>query len=179
MPAEKKAAPRARKSSRPERFDALASQLGGAGEGSRLAESDLSQSIGFLIRLASGVAQGHLGEQFDQLGLRQSLYSVLLIIHENPGLKQQEVGEMLSIQQPNLVALINELLGAGMITRTVNADDRRSYSLFLTPEGRARLTEANTIHARHEARLAKAVAPLKPAEFRAALVRISQMKSAD
>ncbi len=178
MPVEKKAAPRTRKSSRPERFDALASQLGG-GEGSRLAESGLSQSIGFLIRLASGVAQGHLSAQFDELGLRQSLYSVLLIIHENPGLKQQEVGEMLSIQQPNLVALINELLSSGLINRTVNADDRRSYSLFLTPEGRARLTEANRIHARHETRLAKAVAPLKPAEFRAALVRLLQMDASD
>ena len=98
--------------------------------------------------------------RFEALGMRPTLYSVLLIIHENPGLKQQEVGQTLSIQQPNLVALVNELVSEGLVLRTVNAVDRRSYSLSLTPAGRSRLTQASRAHAENERRLVDAVAPI-------------------
>ena len=171
MPAAKKKAPGKASGHRPERFDDLAAQLRSGG-GSRLAESELADSIGFLMRLANGVAQGELGQRFEALGMRQSLYSVLLIISENPGLKQQEVGQTLSIQQPNLVSLINELAAEGLVERTVNAEDRRSYSLHLTQTGRQRLAQANRAHSENEKRLAEAVAPLTVEQFRAALLRI-------
>ncbi len=97
----------------------------------------------------------------------------MLIIHENPGLKQQEVGQTLSIQQPNLVALVNELVWPKASSeRTVNAVDRRSYSLSLTTAGRSRLTQASRAHAENERRLVEAVAPVPADAFRAALLRI-------
>lgn len=172
MPATKKKAPGKRSGHRPERFDDLAEQLRSSKDGSRLGASDLAGSVGFLLRLANGVAQGELGQRFEVMGLRQSLYSILLIVSENPGLKQQEVGQTLSIQQPNLVSLINELSEEGLIERTVNADDRRSYSLYLTTAGRQRLAQANRAHTENERRLAEAVAPLTVEQFRAALLRI-------
>jgi DNA-binding MarR family transcriptional regulator len=172
MPAVKKKPSEKRSGHRPERFDDLAMQLRTESSESRLGSSELADSLGFLLRLANGVAQGELGQRFEALGMRQSLYSVLLIIHENPGLKQQEVGQTLSIQQPNLVALINELSAEGLVQRTVNADDRRSYSLHLTAAGRQRLTQANKAHGENEKRLAEAVAPLTVEQFRAALLRI-------
>ncbi len=171
MPVEKKKTA-ARPTSKPERFDGLASQLRADETESRLAASDLASSIGFLLRLANGVAMGQLAQRFETLGMRQSLYSVMLIIHENPGLKQQEVGQTLSIQQPNLVSLVNELVNEGLVQRTINADDRRSYSLVLTPAGRQRLTQANRAHAENERHLAETIAPLTADQFRAALLRI-------
>lgn len=155
-----------------ERFADLAEQLRSGDESSRLAKSDLFDSIGFLMRVASGVVQARVTARLEKLGLRQSLYSVLLIIDENPGLKQQEVGMTLSIQQPNLVALINDLVGKGLVARSVNADDRRSYSLTLTPAGQALLKAANAAHADNEQALARALAPLSVEEFREALVRV-------
>lgn len=172
MPVEKKKPAERRPVARPERFEGLASQLRSGETKSRLAASELAGSIGFLLRLANGVAMGQLGQRFETLGMRQSLYSVMLIIHENPGLKQQEVGQTLSIQQPNLVSLVNELVNEGLVQRTINADDRRSYSLVLTPTGRQRLTQANRAHAENERRLAEAIAPLTVEQFRAALLRI-------
>jgi DNA-binding MarR family transcriptional regulator len=178
MPVEKKK-PAARPTNhRPERFEGLASQIRSAGDSaSRLAASDLATSIGFLLRLANGVSQGELGVRFEALGMRATLYSVLLIIHENPGLKQQEVGQALSIQQPNLVALVNELVSEGLVQRIVNAVDRRSYSLSLTASGRSRLAQASRAHAENERRLAEAVAPLTPEAFRAGLLRIVEMSA--
>jgi DNA-binding MarR family transcriptional regulator len=155
-----------------ERFADLAEQFRAGDDSSRLANSDLFESVGFLLRVASGVAQARFAAKLDKLGLRQSLYSVLLIIDENPGLKQQEVGQTLSIQQPNLVALINDLVSKGLVGRSVNADDRRSYSLTLTPAGQALLRAANAAHIDNEQALAKALAPLSVEDFREALVRV-------
>jgi DNA-binding MarR family transcriptional regulator len=155
-----------------ERFGDLADQFQAADRSSRLATSDLYDSIGFLLRVTSGIAQARLATRLEKLGLRQSLYSVLLIIDENPGLKQQEVGQTLSIQQPNLVALINDLVGKGLVVRSVNAEDRRSYSLKLTPAGQSLLRAANAAHFENEQALAKALTPLGVQEFRSALVRV-------
>jgi DNA-binding MarR family transcriptional regulator len=161
--------------SRAERFDGLAREVASGEASGRLAHSELAHSIGFLLRLASGVSQGRVGANLEALDLRLSLYSVLLIIKENPGLKQQEVGRTLSIQQPNLVALINDLSERGLVRREVNAGDRRSYSLALTPAGEKLLAQANRIHAENEKRLTDAIAPLSLKEFEAALRRILDM----
>ena len=161
-----------------ERFADLAEQFKSGDETSRLANSNLFDSVGFLLRVASGVAQARFAARLEKLGLRQSLYSVLLIIEENPGLKQQEVGQTLSIQQPNLVALINDLVGKGLVARSVNADDRRSYSLTLTSAGQSLLKSANAAHIDNEQALAKALAPLSVDQFREALVRVLSSMSA-
>jgi len=175
MPVGRKSPPRSRKSRSHERFGGLAEQVRSGEESSRLSTSGLADSVGFLLRVASGVAQARLGARMDKLGLRQSLYSVLLIIDEEPGLKQQEVGQTLSIQQPNLVALINELVQRGLVARSVNSEDRRSYSLTLTPAGQTLLRQANSAHLENEQALAKALGPLPVHEFRAALVRVLGM----
>jgi|JI102314A2RNA_FD_contig_51_775385_length_1365_multi_2_in_0_out_0_2 DNA-binding MarR family transcriptional regulator len=176
MPAEKKKPADRRaggaRAGRKEKFDGLAAQLRTDETRPRLASSELAGSLGFVLRLANGVAMTKLGQRLEPLRMRQSLYSVMLIIHENPGLKQQEVGLTLSIQQPNLVSLVNELVNEGLVQRTINADDRRSYSLVLTPAGRQRLTQANRAHAENERMLAEAVAPLTVEQFRGALLRI-------
>lgn len=161
-----------------ERFADLAEQFRSGDDSSRLANSNLFDSIGFLLRVASGVAQAGFAARLDRLGLRQSLYSVLLIIDENPGLKQQEVGQTLSIQQPNLVALINDLVGKGLVARSVNAEDRRSYSLSLTPAGQALLRSATAAHVENEQALAKALGPVSVKDFREALVRVLGSMSA-
>jgi DNA-binding MarR family transcriptional regulator len=166
----KKKAPKP--ASRSERLEGLARQVAESDASNRLSGSELAHSLGFLLRLASGVAQGRVGARFEALDLRLSLYSVMLIIRENPGLKQQEIGRALSIQQPNLVALINELTERGLVRREVNAEDRRSYSLALTPAGEKLLTQADRLHSENERKLAEAVAPLKLEEFEAALKRI-------
>jgi DNA-binding MarR family transcriptional regulator len=158
---------------RPERFGEIADELRAGSRGkTRLATSELAGSLGFLLRLASGVALADLGARLEVLGMRTSLYSVLLIIGENPGLKQQDVGAALSIQQPNLVALVNQLVTDSLVDRQVVPDDRRSYALRLTPEGERRLALANEAHRAFEARLAEAIGPPSLPAIREGLMRI-------
>lgn len=172
MADEQKRAPRR---GRPETFAGLSGQLKPGAARGPLAQSELAGSLGFLLRLANGVALGCLAERLDAVGLRQSTFSVLLIVDENPGLKQHEVGEALSIQQPNLVALVSELVSAGLLARLPCEDDRRANILALTEHGRSVLAEARAAHARNEAALEKSLDPVSAEEFRQTLLRILRM----
>lgn len=158
--------------SRAERFKGLAQQLRGAAGDSRLLDSQLSRGVGFVLRAAAGVVEDRAARRFDQFGIRQSLFSLLVIIAEYPGLKQHEIGQILAIQQPNLVALINELESMGLVSREANAGDRRSYSLVISAEGSRILEQAKRVHAEHERRVAEAIAPMSLEEFKAVLGRI-------
>ena len=160
---------------RTETFAGLSGQLRPGAAQSPLAQSELAGSLGFLLRLANGVALGRLAERLDAAGLRQSTFSVLLIVDENPGLKQHEVGEALSIQQPNLVALVSELVSAGLLARLPCEDDRRANILALTDHGRSVLADARTAHTQNEAALEKALDPVSAEEFRQTLLRILRM----
>jgi DNA-binding MarR family transcriptional regulator len=160
---------------RAETFAGLGEQLSHGAAAGPLKQSELAGSLGFLLRLANGVALGKLAERLEAVGLRQSTYSVMLIVHENPGLKQHEVGEALSIQQPNLVALVSELVSAGLIARLPCEEDRRANILALTEQGEAVLARAREAHAENEAALESALSPIPADAFRETLQRILRM----
>ncbi|NJP48003.1 MarR family winged helix-turn-helix transcriptional regulator [Actinacidiphila epipremni] len=52
---------------------------------------------------------------------------------------QQDLGDRLGINRTTMVKLIDRFEAAGQVVRTRNPDDRRSYLLALTEEGRAAL----------------------------------------
>jgi DNA-binding MarR family transcriptional regulator len=157
---------------RSERFKGLARQLNPGSNTSALHATELGSSLGFLLRVASGVAQDKFVRRLEASGLRQTLFTLLVVIEGNPGLKQQEIGQILSIQQPNLVSLVNELVQLGLVERLANAVDRRSYSLTLTQKGQQALADARSLHACNEKMLSDAVDPMTLDDFRAALHRI-------
>lgn len=50
---------------------------------------------------------------------------------------QQEVADAVGVSRTTMVKVAGELLGAGLVSRARNPDDRRSYRLAPTPAGRA------------------------------------------
>lgn len=122
-----------------------------------LKAAGLADSVGFQLKLAQAAAWADLIAALAPFGLRPSHYSALLILRATPGSRQQDIGEALGIQRPNLVAMIDGLEKRGLLTRTVNPADRRSYALALTGAGSALLEEADAAHNAHEARLAERI----------------------
>ncbi len=122
-----------------------------------LKAAGLADSVGFQLRLAQMAAWAELVAALQPFGLRPSHYSALLIMRATPGCRQQDIGEALGIQRPNLVAMIDGLEQRGLITRGVNPADRRSYALSLTVAGLALLEQADAAHRAHERRLAERI----------------------
>lgn len=63
-------------------------------------------------------------------------YGVLLFIEESPYSSQKDISEKLQIDRTTMVSHIDHLEGLGYVERTRNPNDRRSYSLLITPKGK-------------------------------------------
>jgi len=121
----------------------------------------LEDLAGYHLRRTSAVVSADFARAMTGTGMRQVLVGILSIIAANPGINQGMIGRTLGIQRANMVSLATELLGAGLVERTVSAEDRRAFTFMLTAAGEATLADALDRIRTHEARL---LAPLTPAE---------------
>ncbi|MFZ0268975.1 MarR family winged helix-turn-helix transcriptional regulator [Caulobacter sp.] len=133
----------------------------------------LETQVGFLLRLAQVAVFKDLIAELKPYDLRPTDFSVLVVIEATPGLKQQEIGEALRIQRPNVVTILDQLQARGLVLRGAVPGDRRSYALTLTPEGRALLIKARAAHARHDRKLSGVLAGLDKTVLIDALERIA------
>ncbi len=118
-------------------------------------------SCGVLFfRLSRASGEG-LGGALGELGMRAPEFAVLHQLAEAGPISQQALGRALRIHPSNLVALIDDLEGAGLLTRRRDSADRRRYLLELTAQGRRRLEQAERVAFEAEGEM---LAPLNSAE---------------
>ena len=91
--------------------------------------------IGYRLRRAQNNVFQQFGERFARYGLRPSEYSVIVLIEDNPGRRQNEIADCLGIKKANFVALVRGLAERGYIELDRPAHDKRAHALFLTPAG--------------------------------------------
>ncbi|WP_395056511.1 MarR family winged helix-turn-helix transcriptional regulator [Polaromonas sp.] len=75
-------------------------------------------------------------------GMRQVDFSVMSLITHNPGITSRQLCAALSIQPPNLVAMINALEQRALIVRKPHPRDGRAVGLHLTPIGQNLMHDA-------------------------------------
>jgi DNA-binding MarR family transcriptional regulator len=98
--------------------------------------SALLSHLARLIRMASE-------HELEPLGLRPRHLIALTVMRENGGVTgQQELATELGVDRTNLVGLLNELEGEGLILRRRAPQDRRRHIVELTPAGEERLATA-------------------------------------
>ena len=94
----------------------------------------------FLLREAAQRVTAMVEEMLRPQGLTVRHLGVLSAIEAEPGQNQRGVGERLHIDRTTVVALTDDLEGAGLLERR-RGSDRRMFALFLTAAGHARLAE--------------------------------------
>lgn len=146
-------------------------RVAATGEGVSL--GGLETTVGFVLRLAQVAVFKDLLAALKPFDLRVTDLSVLLVIEATPGLHQRAIGDVLRIQRPNLVTIIDQLEARKLVRRGPVADDRRAYALRLTPEGEALLGAAKVAHAEHGRKVLDALGDLEPERMLAALERIA------
>jgi DNA-binding MarR family transcriptional regulator len=110
----------------------------------------LDQVVGYHLRRAFAAMAADFAEAMQGTGLRQVLFGILSVIARNPGTNQGMVGKVLGIKRANMVALINELVERGLLSRIADPQDRRAFSLTLTAAGAALLEEGLSRIRAHE-----------------------------
>ena len=119
----------------------------------------LVNDVGYLLRRAQLAVFADFGETLGELALRPGQFAVHTVIDHNPGVTQSDVCQLLGIQRPNFVSVIDDLEARGLARRSSSATDRRSNALTLTPAGKRLLQRAVDLQREHEGRLARKLGP--------------------
>jgi DNA-binding MarR family transcriptional regulator len=96
----------------------------------------------------------------------------MMVIHNNPGITQIELGRAIARDKSSVTPLLQELQRQGHISRRASTTDRRSVSLRLTKKGE-RVLKALLGHAMEHDRRLDAIVGAKKAEFLALLKKIA------
>jgi len=113
-----------------------------------------------LYRLSRASGEG-LGGALAAVDMRAPEFAILHHLYAEGPLSQQQLGRALRIHASNLVAMIDQLEGGGLVIRRRDPDDRRRYLLELTDAGVRRLADAERAAQEAEAEM---LAPLTSAE---------------
>jgi DNA-binding MarR family transcriptional regulator len=110
----------------------------------------LDNLMGYNLRRAHGVQKARFAAVFGPLGVRPVTLSVLGTIYDNPGITQADLGKRLNIKRANMVGVMVELEGRGLIARRPSRSDRRAHVVALTPSGRRFTVQLLALHGRLE-----------------------------
>ncbi|MGC1439699.1 MAG: MarR family transcriptional regulator [Burkholderiaceae bacterium] len=138
----------------------------------KLVDQALRQFVGYHLKRTYNVVRADLSRQLEPLGLRITTYSCLLLVIENPGVRQSELAQALDIERPNMVTILDELEKRGWITRERIPTDRRAYALTGTASGEQVCKQAVTVDKQHEARLLEKLNDKQVAKLIEALEKI-------
>ena len=86
-------------------------------------------------------------------------YTALVLIVDNPGMKQSQLADAMDVERPNLVVIIDELERRELITRDKVPTDRRAYALRATLAGHQLYERTLKAVSAHEDVLLKGIAP--------------------
>ncbi len=105
----------------------------------------LKHNIGFLLNRTSRHLRDDMGQALQPLMLSVHDYAIMRIVEMRLGETQQSVAERYGIDSSTMVEIVDRLEERALLTREKNAQDRRSYTLLLTPKGRKTVTRGKRI----------------------------------
>jgi DNA-binding MarR family transcriptional regulator len=138
----------------------------------RVSDETLRGFVGYHMKRAFNVVQADLAATLKPFDLRMITYSALVLIVDNPGLRQSQLADAMDIERPNLVVIIDELERRDLILREKVPTDRRAYALVPTLAGRQLCSRAIDAVKSHEARLLQGVGMTEFAQVLDVLRRI-------
>lgn len=99
----------------------------------------MTDSLGFLLRLSQLQNFAAFHAALGGMGIRPGEVSVLIVLRDNPGIRQGELARALMIKRAHMTKLVASMLASGLITRAVPEEDKRSVQLSLSPQGQTAL----------------------------------------
>jgi DNA-binding MarR family transcriptional regulator len=114
-------------------------------------------SPAFLLAQVGAHAAAKFAERLGPLGLTPAHVGSMRIITASPGSSQQQVAERLGMFPSRFVALVDELQDRGLVERRENANDRRTYILHVTQQGKDVLQSVGKVARDHQEALLAAL----------------------
>src|SRR6187549_1990714 len=103
------------------------------------ADPDVSEYAGQLFFRLWRASHTQTAAALETIGLTPALFAILNFLRGRDGAIQQEIGAAMGIDPSTMVALIDQLEGAGLAKRRPRPQDRRAREVAITPKGRRTL----------------------------------------
>lgn len=114
---------------------------------------ELLQSTGYLLARVGSESRRRFVEALARQNLTLAAYSVLMVLGGVAGLTQRQLADEVGIDPRNLVPILDDLQGRGLVTREAHPADRRRHSVKLSQAGRAKLARLGEVGAKAELEL--------------------------
>jgi DNA-binding MarR family transcriptional regulator len=134
-----------------------------AAEPDRVKLGVLDSYIGFHLRLAQAASFRAFKRHSGLKHLRPGWFAVLSIIGDNPRITPVTLSRASGRDKSTITPILRELLRERLIRRESVPNDRRSYALSLTPQGREALAHLAACAADHDRDLDAIAGDQKPA----------------
>jgi DNA-binding MarR family transcriptional regulator len=121
--------------------------------------SFLETLVGYNARRAALAAIDRFLEGMAPFQLKPVDFSVLSLIHHNPGITSRQLCATLGILPPNLVGMLNALEKRELLSRMPHPRDGRAMGLHLTPGGQKLVRDAERTAAGLEAEIGARLSP--------------------
>jgi DNA-binding MarR family transcriptional regulator len=95
----------------------------------------LANAIGFNLRLAQDASFRVFARHAGETHLKPGRFAAMMVIHNNPGLTQMDLGRAIARDKSSVTPLIQELQRQGLVRRLRSQSDRRRVTLRLTAAG--------------------------------------------
>lgn len=98
----------------------------------------LTKSLGFILintsmRIKDELRKGFIEKGFD---VTPDQFAVLIRLWDEDGQSQRELSDKTCKTKSNLTRILDSMEKKELISRQINKEDRRSFSIFLTNKGR-------------------------------------------
>ena len=141
-----------------------------------VSDATMRAFVGYQIKRTFNVIQDDLAKTLKPFELRMLTYTALVLIVDNPGMRQSQLADAMDIERPNLVVIIDELERRELIVRDRVPTDRRAYALKATLAGRQLYEKSVAAVTAHEERLLNGVDEDTIATVLAAMKAIEKAK---
>ena len=109
--------------------------------------------VGYHLRIAQEASFHAIQQGVEGSVVKPGWYTVLTILHANPGSTPSELSRHCGRDRSTLTATLKDLATRGLITRRRKRHDQRSYTVRLTEKGEEMLDRLREHSRKHDARL--------------------------
>jgi len=101
----------------------------------------------YLVSMAQHTLRTHLHNLFSKEGMKITppQATLLFLLQERDGRIMSELGQAIGVDNSAITGLVDRLEKAGLVSRKLNPDDRRSLLIYITPGGRKEVKKAEAV----------------------------------